>query len=241
MSSRSKRISCGRVVGTLALLAICALLLYQAGLFIMVLWLKFQNPGSSAFMRATLTELRADNPRAYIVHEWVPYEQISDRLKRAVIASEDSKFVDHDGVEWEAIRKAWEYNTRQAANGKAKMRGGSTITQQLAKNLFLSPSRSYLRKGQELVLTYMIEFTMSKQRILELYLNVAQWGVNVFGAQAAAHHYFGTHAGKLSAYQAARLAVMLPNPSYYDKRRNTSYLRSRTATVQKRMRLVEAP
>src|SRR5690606_22843847 len=121
------------------------------------------------------------------------------------------------------IRKAWEYNRAQSRKGKSKMRGGSTITQQLAKNLFLSDSRSYLRKGQELVLTYMIEAVMSKQRILELYLNVAQWGTDVFGAQAAAHHYYQTDASRLSTRQAAQLAAMLPQPAYYDKNRQTSY------------------
>jgi monofunctional biosynthetic peptidoglycan transglycosylase len=121
------------------------------------------------------------------------------------------------------------------------MRGGSTITQQLAKNLFLSQSRSYWRKGQELVLTYMIELVMDKKRILEIYLNIAQWGSNVFGAQAAAQHYYRTSAAKLTQYQAARLATMLPNPVYYDKNRNSSYLNSRSNTIQKRMRLVDIP
>src|SRR5690606_16041129 len=172
------------------LVAFFAVLLYQFGLFVMVLWLSMRNPGSSAFMDARLAELRQSEPDAALKYQWVPYADIGTSLKRAVIASEDANFTDHEGVEWDAIRKAWEYNRQQAARGKAKVRGGSTITQQLAKNLFLSGSRTYLRKGQELVLTYMIEFTMSKERILELYLNVAQWGTNVFGAEAAARHYF---------------------------------------------------
>src|SRR5690606_25470216 len=153
-----------------------------------------RNPGSSAFMKATLNELKASNPEAAIKYQWVDYDQINDNLKRAVIASEDSGFVEHEGVEWDAIRKAWIYNQKQAERGKSKRRGGSTITQQLAKNLFLSESRTYLRKAQELVLTYMIEFVMSKERILELYLNIAQWGSDVFGAEAAARHYFKTSA-----------------------------------------------
>src|SRR5690606_28885948 len=162
-------------------------------------------------------------------------------LKRAVIASEDSNFANHGGVEWEAIRKAWEYNRKQEARGRSKRRGGSTITQQLAKNIFLSSERSYVRKGQELILAYMIELVMSKERILELYLNVAQWGRDVFGAEAAARHYYGTSAARLSQSQAARLAAMLPNPAYYDAHRGTSYLNARTNTIQRRMRLVEIP
>ncbi len=223
------------------LIGLIAILLYQTGLFLAVVWFKFQAPHSSAFMRATLTELRVNDPKASLKHQWVPYDQINNTLKRAVIASEDANFTSHDGVEWDSIRKAWEYNLKQAEQGKSKLRGGSTITQQLAKNLFLSGSRSYWRKAQELVLTYMIESVMSKERILELYLNLAQWGTDVFGAQAAASHYYRSSAGRLNNYQAARLAAMLPNPAYYDKHPNTAYLRSRTATIQKRMRLVEVP
>jgi len=145
------------MAGAAILLGVFALLLYQFSLFVMVLWISVNNPDSSAFMKATLAELRASNPAAQLEHQWVPYAQISPHLKHAVIASEDSNFTDHDGVEWEAIRKAWEYNLKQAERGKSKLRGGSTITQQLAKNLFLSGSRNYLRKGQELILAYMIE------------------------------------------------------------------------------------
>ncbi|MBP6019897.1 MAG: monofunctional biosynthetic peptidoglycan transglycosylase [Burkholderiaceae bacterium] len=230
-----------RVVAVALLVAFAAFLLYQLGLFFMVLWLSLRNPSSSAFMDATKVALQAENPKADVKYAWVPYSQINTTLKRAVIASEDANFTDHEGVEWAAIRRAWEYNRQQSKKGKSKVRGGSTITQQLAKNIFLSDSRSYLRKGQELILTYMIELVMSKERILELYLNVAQWGGNVFGAQAAARHYFQTDAARLSSYQAAQLAAMLPNPAYYDKNRNTSYLRSRTATLQHRMRLVTVP
>ncbi|MYN14076.1 monofunctional biosynthetic peptidoglycan transglycosylase [Pusillimonas sp. TS35] len=237
----ARRINKGKVALAALLLAFAALLLYQFGLFLMVLWLSVRNPSSSAFMNQTLTELRAKNPDAAIRHEWMPYDRISDQLKRAVIASEDAQFTDHDGVEWDNIRKAWEYNRRQASLGKSKRRGGSTITQQLAKNMFLSSERSYLRKGQELILTYMIELVMSKKRILELYLNVAQWGGNVFGAQAAAEHYYKTSAARLGAAQAARLASMLPNPAYYDTHRGSAYLARRTAIIQRRMRLVDIP
>ena len=223
------------------MLGLAILLLYQAGLLVMIVWFNFQNPGDSAFMRATLTELRATDPHASLKQHWVPYNQISTSLKRAVIASEDANFISHEGIEWDAIRKAWEYNLKQASQGKSKIRGGSTITQQLAKNLFLSGSRSYLRKGQEMILAYMIEAVMSKRRILELYLNLAQWGVDVFGAEAAAHHYYRSSAARLNNSQAARLAAMLPGPAYYDEHRNTSYLRKRTAIIEKRMGLVDVP
>lgn len=237
----ARRINKIKVAGVALLVGFAALLLYQFGLFVMVLWLSVRNPGSSAFMDATLNHLRGVDPKATLKYQWVPYDRISNSLKRAVIASEDANFIDHEGIEWDAIREAWEYNRRQSSKGKTKMRGGSTITQQLAKNLFLSQSRSYWRKGQELVLTYMIELVMDKKRILEIYLNIAQWGSNVFGAQAAAQHYYDSSAAKLTQYQAARLATMLPNPVYYDKNRNSSYLNSRSNTIQKRMRLVDIP
>jgi monofunctional biosynthetic peptidoglycan transglycosylase len=237
----TRRLNLGKVFGVALLAGFAALLLYQFGLFVMVLWLSVRNPGSSAFMKSTLTELQASDADARLKYEWVPYGKISNNLKRAVIASEDSNFTGHEGVEWDAIRKAWEYNQNQASRGKAKRRGGSTITQQLAKNLFLSSSRSYWRKGQELVLTYMIEFVMSKERILELYLNLAQWGKDVFGAEAAASHYYRSNAGRLTQSQAATLAAMLPNPAYYDGNRSSSYLRARANTISKRMRQVEIP
>ncbi|WP_368642556.1 monofunctional biosynthetic peptidoglycan transglycosylase [Castellaniella ginsengisoli] len=230
-----------KIITTVLLAALCAAFLYQIGLLGMVVWFNFRNPANTPIMQDTLHALRAEDPDARLAYEWVPYDRISTHLKRAVIASEDSGFIDHDGVEWDAIRKAWSYNQRQADLGRARRRGGSTITQQLAKNLFLSNSRNYLRKGQELILTYMIEGVMSKRRILELYLNVAQWGSATFGAQAAARHYFRTDAARLSAGQAAQLAAMLPNPAYYDQRGATAYLRSHTATVRARMRQAAVP
>lgn len=238
---RTRRLNKSKVVLVAALFGFFSLLLYQFGLFVMVLWLSLKNPSSTAFMDAARARLHAVDPDAQLEFEWVPYDQISTHLKRAVIASEDSNFLNHHGVEWEAIRQAWEYNRRQSSKGNARRRGGSTITQQLAKNLFLSESRSYLRKGQELILTYMIELAMPKERILELYLNVAQWGQYTFGAQSAARKYYNVNASQLSQNQAARLAVMLPNPVFYETNRNTQYLRSRTSTIQQRMRLVSAP
>jgi len=230
-----------RIVTGAAMAALSLFILYQLWLLCLVVWYAYQNPGSTAIMRQELSHLQAEDPDARLRYQWVPYDRISSHLKRAVVASEDANFVDHDGVEWDAIRKAWEYNQRQAARGGGRLRGGSTITQQLAKNLFLSSSRSYLRKGQELILAYMIEHVMAKERILELYLNVAEWGVGVFGAQAAARHYYNTGAGSLGPAQAARLAAMLPNPRYYDGHRDTAYLNRRAQTLLTRMRLVEIP
>lgn len=231
----------GRLLLLLSLAGFAASLLYLFGLLVMVVWLGIKNPGSSSVMNETLAELRIEDPSARLMHQWVDYDQISNNLKRAVVASEDSTFFEHNGVEWEAIRKAWEYNQRQAERGNDRRRGGSTITQQLAKNLFLSNSRSYVRKVKELAITYMLELVLSKERILELYLNVAQWGTNVFGAEAAARHYYKISADRLSASQAARLAAMLPNPAFYDTNGATNYLNSRSRTIQQRMRLIQLP
>jgi len=239
--STPQRISWWRI-GSGVLMALLSLaLLYQIWMLCLVVWYNSHNPDSTPIMREQLAHLQTQDNKAVLRYQWVDYEHISRYLKQAVVASEDARFVAHSGVEWEAIRQAWQYNLRQADHGSARRRGGSTITQQLAKNLFLSSSRSYLRKSQELILTYMIEHVMSKDRILELYLNVAEWGVGVFGAQAAARHYYNTSADKLGAAQAARLAAMLPNPRYYDKNRSTSFLNSRTRITQRRMGMVEIP
>lgn len=237
----ARRTSWLRVAAGLVMALLCLVLLYQLWLFCQVVWYAHRDPSSSAVMRQELARLRETDPDFALKYDWVPYERISASLKRAVIASEDANFLAHDGVEWDAIREAWEYNQRQEARGRSARRGGSTITQQVAKNLFLSNSRSYLRKGQELVLAYMIEHVMSKRRILELYLNIAEWGVGVFGAQAAARHYYQTDAARLDTYQAARLAAMLPNPRYYDRHRGTRYLSSRTGTIAARMRQADIP
>jgi monofunctional glycosyltransferase len=165
-----------------------------------------------------------------------------------VITSEDARFAEHDGVDWDAVSKAYENNERtknaksgRAAKQPARIHGGSTITQQLAKNLFLSGERSYLRKGQELVIAYMLEFWMTKQRILEIYLNVVEWGNGVFGAEAAARHYFGVSALQLGPGQAAELAVMLPNPRFYDTHRASGYLASRSAVIERWLGDAELP
>ncbi|PWF55276.1 monofunctional biosynthetic peptidoglycan transglycosylase [Massilia glaciei] len=212
-------------------------LLVQVYFFLQVCWWIDHNPASTSFMREQAAVLRAKNPNAVMAHQWVPYARISNNLKRAVIASEDANFSEHAGVDWEALQKAYEKNTKE----RKVVGGASTITQQLAKNLFLSGSRSYIRKAQELAIAYMLETMMEKERIFEIYLNVVEFGSGVFGAEAAARHYYKASAAKLSVAQAARLAVMLPNPRYYDRHRDTSYLARRTGIIMRRMNSAALP
>jgi monofunctional glycosyltransferase len=195
------------------------------------------NPQSTAFMRADSWRLAQDRPEVSIRREWVPYERISRNLKRAIIASEDANFVNNSGYETDAILQAWD---RNKARGKI-VAGGSTISQQLARNLFLSREKSYLRKGQELIITWMLETLMDKQRIFEIYLNSVEWGNGVYGAQAAARYYYRVSANQLSAWQAARLAVMLPRPKYFDEHRSSPYLAQRAGVIARRMGAAEVP
>jgi monofunctional biosynthetic peptidoglycan transglycosylase len=201
-----------------------------------VYWSEF-NPSSSAFMQQRLEAMRVADPSANLKFRWVPYERISEHLKRAVVAAEDARFLDHEGFDWEAIQKAMLKNEKR---GKV-VAGASTISQQLAKNLFLSGSRSWLRKGQEAIITWMMERTLSKRRILELYLNVAEWGEGVFGAEAAARHHFGVPAAALGPEQALWLAAILPSPRRYDRGRETPYIAGRMATISTRMAAAQIP
>jgi monofunctional glycosyltransferase len=209
----------------------------QAYFFLQIWWWVDHNPESTSFMRHQLVLMQQKNPKARLQQKWVPYERISNHLKRAIIASEDSNFSEHEGVDWEALQKAYEKNARK---GKI-VAGGSTITQQLAKNLFLSGERSYLRKAQEFIITYMLEFLMDKERIFEIYLNVVEWGSGVFGAEAAAQHYYGVSAASLGPAQSAQLAVMLPNPRFFDRNRGSGYLARRTNVILRRMGAAELP
>ena len=202
-----------------------------------VLWWRVVEPANTAFMEARVERLREKDPRAKLAHTWVPYERVSTQLKRAVVAAEDAKFVGHEGFDWEAISKAMEKNEKR---GKV-VSGASTISQQLAKNLFLSGERSWLRKGQEAVITWMLEATLSKRRILELYLNFAEWGEGVFGAEAAARYHFGVNATALSASQAAFLAAILPSPRRYGPGRVTPYIAGRIETILARMPAAQIP
>jgi len=219
------------------LLLFAAVLLYQGWIFAHIWWWKDHNPSSTAFMDARLADMRETRPDARLKQQWVAYPRISNHLKRALIAAEDSKFLDHEGFDWEGIQKAYEKNLKK---GKI-VAGGSTISQQLAKNLFLSGSRNPLRKAEEALITVMLENTLSKRRILEIYLNVIEWGNGVFGAEAAARHYYGATSTNLSAAQAARLASMVPNPRYYDLHRNARGLEKKTPIILARMNQVQAP
>jgi monofunctional biosynthetic peptidoglycan transglycosylase len=233
----------------LVLLAVIVVVLVQLYFFAMIGWYSRVPPSTTAFMRSHMELVREKNPNAKLEHQWVSYARISDNLKAAVITSEDARFAEHEGVDWDAISKAYENNEKigaatrsgKANRQRARIKGGSTITQQLAKNLFLSGERSYLRKGQELVITYMLELWMTKERILEIYLNVIEWGNGVFGAEAAARHYFGVSAAQLSTSQASQLAAMLPNPRFYDTHRGSSYLAQRSAAIQRWMGDAELP
>ena len=235
----------------LVLLAALALQLFFVGRIALMAWV---DPASTAFERSEAwRQLRAQGSLRWR-QEWRSYAQISDQLKRAVIASEDDGFVDHDGVQWDAIEKAWQRNAAaQAQVARAasrqpsrparapRIRGGSTITQQLAKNLLLSGERTLVRKGQEFVLTLALEAFLSKRRILEIYLNHVEWGEGVFGAEAAARHYYRKSASALTAHEAARLAVMLPAPKRFEKMPDSAYLAGRTRAIVGRMGNAQLP
>lgn len=262
---RRLRMNALRLAGLLLVSAL-ALQLYFLGRIALMRWV---DPASTTFQRSEMVRLGIEQHQILWSQRWQPYERIANALKRAVIASEDAGFVEHSGVEWDALEKAWERNQRAEARAdrlnetleKRKQRaeargkpvpatppkvepkvvGGSTISQQLAKNLFLSGERTALRKAQEFVITFMLEALLPKRRILEIYLNHVEWGEGVFGAQAAARHYFGVDAHQLSAAQASRLAVMLPAPKRFEKRPGSAYVTGRAATIVARMGAVELP
>jgi monofunctional biosynthetic peptidoglycan transglycosylase len=252
-----------RVLGLL-LLSLLALQLYFAA---RVALMAVVDPQSTSLQRSEAWRLLNEKHALAWSQQWVPYERISPNLKRAVIASEDAGFAEHSGVEWDALEKAWERNQKaevrvekineqlerrgrgptasRATTAKViaqpKLVGGSTITQQLAKNLFLGGERSLLRKAQEFAITFMLEGLLGKQRILEIYLNSVEWGEGVFGAEAAARHYFRVGAAGLGRMQAAQLAVMLPAPKRFEKRPGSAYVIGRAGTVSARMAAVELP
>lgn len=226
-----------RLAGWAAFALAAAFVAYQLSILARLAWWRTHDPASTAFMEDRLERLREKRPAANLRHQWVPYARISVHLKRAIVAAEDAKFADHEGFDWEAMQKAWEKNQRK---GRV-VAGGSTISQQLAKNLFLSGSRTPWRKAQEAMATVMMESVMDKRRILEIYLNVIEWGDGVFGAEAAARHYFGTSAAALTPSQAARLAAMVPNPRFYDRNRATPWLERKTGIILARMPAAEVP
>lgn len=224
-------------LGISAAAVITLFLAYQGYILGKLCWWRSHDPAMTAFMDTRLGKMRETKPAATLKHVWVPYAKISTHLKRAVLVAEDDKFIDHDGFDWQGIQKALEKNEKR---GKV-VAGGSTISQQLAKNLFLSGERSMLRKGQEAIITVMLERVLDKERILEIYLNVIEWGDGIFGAEAAARHYYGVTAGQLSAMQAAKLAAMVPRPRFYDKNRNSAYLQKYAETILGRMPYANLP
>jgi len=219
------------------LLALIGLVAVQFWFLAHVWYWADHNPESTAFMRARLQILREDDPNARIAQQWIPYSRIPGHLKRAVIAAEDDRFTSHSGFDWAEIEKAYERNRQEGEI----VRGASTISQQLAKNLFLSAERTWWRKAQEAVITVMLEMLLTKHRILEIYLNVVEWGDGVFGAEAAARYHYGVLAVALSPEQAARLAAMLPSPRSYPPGLDTLYLQRRTVAILARMRYAQVP
>ena len=219
----------------------CALFLlfflYQLWILLHIILWTVVNPGESAFMETRLEHLQEKDEKATLRHQWVNYNQISINIKQAVIAAEDAKFIDHEGFDWEGIEKAYEKNKRR----KKIVAGGSTISQQLAKNLFLSNQRTPWRKAEETIITLMLETILSKQRILEIYLNVIEWGNNVYGIEAASLRYFSSHARDLNSFQSAKLASMIPNPKYYERHQDASGLIERSGIILSRMNAIQVP
>lgn len=232
----------GRWIGWLLVAALALQLFFLGRIAAMAVF----DPASTTFQRSEAWRLATRGDPWRWSQTWVPYESISPHLKRAVIAAEDASFFTHRGVDWQALESARERNARRQARAQARgttarLVGGSTITQQLAKNLLLSGERHMVRKAQELVLALMLETLLSKERILEIYLNHVEWGEGIFGAEAAAQHYFRKPASRLNAHEAARLAVMLPAPKRYQRNPYSSYLNQRTHTIVARMGAVQLP
>jgi monofunctional biosynthetic peptidoglycan transglycosylase len=232
-----KRADLGPWLGRALLLVLVVLAAIQVWYLCWIVYWKWHDPALTAFMRHAQDKLAVRGPSAHLKQQWVAYGRISGNLKRAVVAAEDARFLEHEGVDWEAMEKAYQQNRKRGRTAH----GGSTISQQVAKNLFLSAHRSYLRKIQELLITWMVEAVWNKRRILEVYLNVAEWGDGVFGAQAAARHYFGVDAASLSPEQAAQMAAMLPAPRLFDRHRDAPYLQQRTDSILRELPAAQIP
>lgn len=219
------------------LLALIALTAVQFWFLVHIWHWSNHSPESTAFMRSRLEILREDDPKARLNYIWVPYHRISGHLKRAIVSSEDARFMHHRGFDWDAIQRAHVRNLREGEI----VHGASTITQQLAKNLFLPGERAWWRKAQEAVIAVMLETVLTKRRILEIYLNVIEWGDGVYGAEAAARHHFSEPATSITPGQAARLAAMVPSPRSYSPGRETVYLQRRSATILSEMEYAQVP
>lgn len=233
----------GRLLAVMLLAVLCLQVWFAGRIALM----RFVAPQSTSFQRSEALRLLGEKHQVAWAQQWVDDAQLPATLKRAVIASEDDSFAEHGGVDWDALKGAWKKNEKAQARAEARGRtsakviGGSTITQQLAKNLFLSGERTLLRKGQELVLTLMLEGLLDKRRILEIYLNNVEWGEGLFGAQAAARHYFHVDAARLGAFEAARLAVMLPAPKRFERQPTSPYVMGRASVITGRMNSAQLP
>jgi monofunctional glycosyltransferase len=221
----------------LLIIGVAWIIVWHLSIFLHIVSYIWYDPSSTAFMEEQMKMLQQDNSSIKKRQYWVPYSSISTSLKRALIAAEDAKFLDHDGFDWDGIETALEKNL---SKGKI-VAGGSTISQQLAKNLFLSASKTPWRKLDEAFITIMLENILDKQRIYEIYLNVIEWGSGIYGAEAAAQYYFGIPAKRLNANQSAYLAAMVTNPRYYQTHRRSAHLAQKSAVIMKRMRQSDIP
>ena len=210
------------IAATAALAAVAwhALILGEALVY------RWVDPEVTPYMKQEQARFAAEGRRVPLRHQWVPLGRMGGSIKRAVIASEDQKFLHHDGVDWDALELAMEKHIEKGRGG-----GASTITQQVVKNVVLSHSRSYVRKAREIVLSLALDSIWPKSRILEVYLNTAEFGEGIFGVQAAARYYFGCGASQLSASQAAFLAAILPRPRYYQRHRGSAYIARRASRI----------
>ena len=217
----------------------CLIFFYHIWILGQIVYWNFYNPSTCSFMQYRLDILQKENPNQKIElqYKWVPYNLISLHLKRAVITAEDAKFMKHNGFDYKAIQMAYKKNL----NKRKIVAGGSTISQQLAKNLFLSAKKTPWRKIEEAVITLMIENVMSKRRILEIYLNIIEWGNNVFGVKAATQYYYNISTSSLSAKQSSQLAAMIPNPRFYDRNRNNPLLLRKSDIIRHRMVSIRIP
>jgi len=231
-------------------------LIFEAATLPRVATLRDQNPATTSMIEARIREAERNSIQPRRVQIWVPLERISPQLQRAALAGEDSNFAFHHGFDYEAIQKAWD-QAQKEADKEAKQegendswlpnlpdfkRGASTISQQLVKNLYLSSERSFMRKGQEAIITYFLERNLSKRRILEIYLNVIEWGDGIYGAEAASQYYFHKPAANLNVREAAFLSAMIPNPrTIFNPQVNPKRVARRQRVILRLMPSVKMP
>lgn len=226
-----------RIVKWLIALPVGIFIFFNAYVYGNIITYRAVAPSKTAFMSMRMSQFAKEGRDVALDYRWMPYNRISVNLKKALIASEDARFAGHGGFDWGGIQNAIRRNRN---SGKVKA-GGSTISQQLAKNLFLNESRSYIRKGEEAAITAMMEAVTDKDRIFELYLNSIEWHYGVFGAEAASRYFYQIPAAKLSKQQAAKLTARVPAPLYYADHPKSKRLRNKTNIVLRRMGSAELP